>query len=107
YRMQVTTGPLIDHSLPLIAPADAEIEAAVFGWNLPENPAAAVAAATDVSPAVVTLPGALGWHARLRSDALAAPAVLRAAEDEVTQIEQLPAIVSGHIARPGQIARLQ
>ncbi len=107
YRLQVTTGPLIDHSLPLIAPAEVPIDVQVFGWNLPEDAAPVVAPATHVSPAVVTLPGAMGWHARLRNDTFAAPVVLKAADAEITVVEQLPAIVSGHIAQPGQIARLQ
>lgn len=107
YRLQVTTGPLIDHSLPLIAPADAQVDAQVFGWNLPDDATPTVAAATEVSPAVVTLTGALGWHARPESALLAPPAVVQATAGEVTSIEQLPAIVSGHIAHPREITRLQ
>lgn len=106
YRMQVTTGPLIDHSLPLTAPADAG-EAQLFGWNLPEDAAPTITAATEVSPAIVTLTGALGWYARPESNALAAPAVVQATTEDVTPITQLPAIVSGHIAQPRQVARLQ
>jgi hypothetical protein len=107
YRIQVTTGPLVDHSLPLLAPADAQVDAQVFGWNLPEDAVPVVAAATEVSPPVVTLTGALGWHARASSDMPAAPAMVRAAAGEVTPVMQLPAIVSGHIAHPREITRLQ
>lgn len=106
YRLQVTTGPLIDHSLPLTASAEAEVDAQLVGWNLPEAAMPVVTAATEVSPVVLTLPGALGWHAR-PANATPATHTLVQAAGEVTPIEQVPAIVSGHIAQPRQIARLQ
>lgn len=106
YRLQVTTGPLIDHSLPLIASAETPVDARLFGWNLPAAAVPVVAAATEVSPAVLTLPGALGWHARVGNATPATHTLVQAA-GEITPIKQLPAIVSGHIAQPRQIARLQ
>jgi len=107
YRLQVTTGPLIDHSLPLIASAETPVDARLFGWNLPEAAMAVVAAATEVSPAILTLPGALGWHARPANATPATHTLVQAAAGEVTPIEQVPAIVSGHIAQPREITRLQ
>ncbi len=106
YRIQVTAGPLLDHSLPLLAPADIEVPAKLFGWNLPAEAAAVIAPATAISPPLVTLPGALGWSARHTSKFIDAAVLEGSDDDAVTEIEKLPVILSGRITRPGQLARL-
>src|SRR5690606_13122635 len=64
YRIHATTGPLIDHSLPLVVPPEADVAASPRGWNLPEDANPVRHPATAVSPPTVTLAGALGWQAR-------------------------------------------
>jgi len=83
YRMHVTTGPLIEHVLPLVKTApllnavplpestpssdspDATAERSsptLVGWNLPASPAIIEVAPTAISPTLLFSPGALGWH---------------------------------------------
>jgi len=86
YHMHVTTGPLVDHALPLVQasplldsptlsvsssgapPISVPDSTAIrpgpqwVGWNLPASPPIVEVSPTDISPTVLVSPGALGWH---------------------------------------------
>lgn len=86
YRLLVTTGPMINHALPLVAQANSNAGNAVdseangetgsategaaaggqsalpVGWNLPEDLPLNRSAATAISPPVISSPAAVGWE---------------------------------------------
>jgi len=120
YRIGVTTGPVIDHSLPLVEPLAgiaSDSQPTVFGWNLPENPAVKTVPATDVSPPIVLADGAIGWQSRPAAPSLADPLMIDLTRGEPTSagseatdwmlLERLPALVSGRIDQAGQVAKMR
>lgn len=133
YRIHATVGPLVDHVLPLVGPiavGPAEPRQP-FGWNLGGDRSVVVSPATEVSPPIASVPDALGWHPIVDgafgggsagggdvAHFLLPPSsgdtggdATGDASGEPTgdgfRIDQLPAIVSGHIDRPGQEIRLR
>ncbi|MCA9174846.1 MAG: hypothetical protein KDB14_10225 [Planctomycetales bacterium] len=96
YRLELTTGPFVDASLPLSLPAEGSAELSLIGWNLPET--AAVAAGDDrhfhVTAAVA---GAAGFAI---ADRLGPPAVV-CRSSEPLEISA-PCVVSGHLAAVGE-----
>jgi len=120
YRIGVTAVAAIDHSLPLVEPAGGvpgDFQPAVFGWSLPDNPAVKTVPAGDVSPAIVSVDGAIGWQSRPAVPGLIDPLIIDLTRGEPTStgdaatdwtlLERLPAIVSGRIERAGQVVKLR
>lgn len=89
YAIDVTTGAFVDHA----APTDAS--ATVFGFNLERDHQVVVQEATSVSPAIASVPGAIGWGWIRRPQGVIA---YRNSEDYDGVI---PALISGHIAENG------
>jgi hypothetical protein len=121
YRIHATVGPLVDHVLPLVGPVavDQEEPRRPIGWNLDGDRSVVVSSATEVSPPIASVPDALGWHPIIDgaigvgtievgdvAHFLLPPTGDDAAGDGF-RIDRLPAIVSGHIDRPGQEIRLR
>ncbi|QDU94612.1 pre-peptidase [Lignipirellula cremea] len=98
YRLTLTTGPFVDHALPLTVQAGATSPTKLFGWNLAEDAAADQAIASD--KAWVSSAGAAGTIALPVVDqaALLSDSVSR----KLPQLIELPARISGRIALPGE-----
>ena len=101
YRLTLTTGPFVDHALPLAVPRE-ETQVELGGWNLgPRAVAIVPPLSAEVDP--LTPPdGPLAWI--WRADAAGALAVAR--EQHATTIGAhevgVPATVSGRLATLGQ-----
>lgn len=105
YRLTLTTGPAIDHALPLSHSRTTAGEVKLFGWNLPSDsssaPLAALEAAEHTSADTVILPSAAGTATVRRTPS---PGVLADAEANTPagQLLSLPTIVSGRFTNPGE-----
>lgn len=99
YCLRLTTGPFLDHVLPLVAPGREAVESAElrgYGWNLEEKSVAQFSAA-QVSPTVAYQSQSVGWQwlavpPRSGRHYFDSPPT----SSEVT----LPAVFSGHIDQP-------
>lgn len=118
YRLAVTAGPMLDHSLPLVEPAQGladDFQPTLFGWNLPDNATPKKVPSTDVSPTIVLAAEATGWSARPVVADLVNPEIVDLTRlgstsqttDEAIQLQRLPALVSGQIERVGQVIKLR
>src|SRR5690606_7066862 len=56
YRLTLTTGPFVDHLLPLAVPTGSEIALQVAGWNLPPDESPLTVAAGEGQPVKVAVP---------------------------------------------------
>jgi hypothetical protein len=104
YRLTLTTGPLIDHALPLAAPRE-ESQVALGGWNL-EPGAMAIVPPLSADTAVLTPPdNPLVWI--WRSWAAGAIAVPRVDYPTIVGGQQIPvpAVLSGRLSAPRQVDR--
>lgn len=92
YTIDVTTGPFLDHVLSI----DDRLEPS--GYNLAESHEVRRTNATDVSPEVASIDGALGWSLIPNGQ----PGVRRIANgDEFDGV--LPVVMCGHIAARGEL----
>ena len=96
YRLTVTTGPFIDHTLPLPI-SDAPTPLAVHGWNLPDDGEPVTVDLNGPHPAAV-LPHPSTWEI-LRMPRSSGSALVEPVADVVSP----PLSVSGVIANPGEI----
>ena len=102
YRLTLTTGPFIDHALPLAVPRE-ESQVLLGGWNLEPN-AAAIVPPLSAEPNPLTPPdGAWAWV--WRADAAGALAVPRVAVpvSRVAGLLPVPGTCSGRLATSGQV----
>jgi pre-peptidase len=111
YRLTLTTGPLIDHVLPLAAPRE-ESQVTLGGWNLPPGATAVVPPLSADTAALTPPDGPLAWVWRAdAAGAIALPRVdypifvgpreILVGAREIT----VPCTVSGQLAAPRQIDR--
>jgi hypothetical protein len=104
YRLTLTTGPFIDHVLPLAAPRE-ESQVALGGWNL-EAGATTIVPPLSAETAVLAPPdNPLAWI--WRADAAGAIAVPRVDYPTVVVGEEIhvPGVVSGRLVAPRQVDR--
>ena len=96
YRLTVTTGPFVDHIIPLAE--DGTSRFALRGWNLPADAAAVAAEHFDRwGDGHLPYPGA--WQ--FERMPIAGNDILLAGDAAPFRLEQLPATVWGTIAAPG------
>ncbi len=111
YRLAITSGPLINHVLPLVGSDGVDAALRPVGWNLPETLPLHRSPATAISPSILASPEALGWELQPRLDAMVGtPCVIDLTEsptdgsappDVITvDIPQLPALISGRMHGP-------
>lgn len=103
YRLTITTGGFVDHSIPLAARRAETTEVALHGWNVPSELAHLPVAASD-QPNDVTL-----FHPQL-SNTLQLPVIdsqLVVADEtsdaETPQAISLPATITGRIGEPRDV----
>jgi hypothetical protein len=101
YRLTLTTGPFIDHALPLAVPRE-ETQVELGGWNL-EPRAIAIAPPLSAAADPLTPPDSpLIWI--WRSDAAGAIALPRVDPDWSTSAREIlpPATISARLDAPGR-----
>ncbi len=107
YVLNLTTGPFLDHALPLGGDLQsAEGGAAAFGWNLAEPAPLSVAAATAVSPATVYRSDASGWQWQDATDSQT-PAVNENEALTDAPLLSLPVHYSGHLRAANEVDRIR
>ena len=94
YRLTLTTGPFVDHCVPLSLSSNEPTNVRCFGWSLPED--------HDLSPATVAeFPGTIGTE---RNQQIPQPTAVEEPRGQ-TEFEQtipLGTALTGHIASPGE-----
>jgi len=102
YRLTLTTGPFIDHALPLAAPRE-ESQVQLGGWNL-GNAMSAIVPPLSAEASLLTPPDEpLVWVWRPEAaGALVVPRVNHATVTGASEIA-LPMTVSGRLAKVGQV----
>ncbi len=106
YLLRLTTGPLMDHSLPLIVSDKSETVADVAGWNLPEPLPSLRWTGTNLRTSSLPDVGGWQWHDRASEDAISLVESGSGA-DEAAVAERLPIVFSGRLGEPGEIDRLR
>lgn len=107
YVLNVTTGPFLDHALPLSGDMQAaEGGAAAFGWNLAEPSPLLFASATSVSPPTVYRSDASGWQWQDLNDP-STPAVNENEDLADAPLLSLPVQYSGHLRSAGEVDRIR
>jgi hypothetical protein len=94
YRLTLTTGPYIDHALPLAAPVE-ETQVALGGWNLGDTKTVIMPPLTADADPLTPPDGSLAWA--WHRDAAGAFPLTRAA---ATRIDL--ATISGRLGAPGE-----
>jgi hypothetical protein len=101
YRLTLTTGPFIDHCLPLTAPRE-EAEVQLGGWNLGSQTSAIVpplsAGASELTPP----DGQLAWVWRPEAAGAIAVPRIETVSASGSQLA-IPCTVSGRLANPRQV----
>ncbi len=103
YRLTLTTGPFIDHVLPLAAPRE-ETQVNLGGWNLQAGATAVVPPlSAEASPLTPDQPLAWAW----RADAAGAVLIPRVECPTTVGVQDIvvPSVVSGHLAAMQQVDR--
>ncbi|WP_417386790.1 pre-peptidase C-terminal domain-containing protein [Gimesia sp.] len=103
YRLTLTTGPFIDHSLPLAWHPSSTTPVALDGWNLPEDLKTLLPTITESkTQALLSHPQLGNW---LTIPLSTTPVVLETKESlaEKGQLLTLPTTVTGKIAEPKEI----
>jgi hypothetical protein len=103
YRLTLTTGPFVDHLMPLAAQSGTETTLQFAGWNLPQEESPLTVTAADGEPIGVAVPHA-GSFLVNRLQASSVPVVVEPppnAESEPTALP-VPGAASGHIDAPRQ-----
>jgi hypothetical protein len=122
YRLTITTGPYITHTLPLAAPLDKPGEVEVRGWNIPQgaklpvapwggarladhqefDPLGELRVSPDDRVGIVVGPDYAGSaRIRLTADAVV-PGVAQASSQDPFRLT-LPNVVTGQLASPRQL----
>ncbi|MAX38440.1 MAG: pre-peptidase [Gimesia sp.] len=103
YRLTLTTGPFIDHSLPLAWHPSSTEPVALEGWNLPEDLKTLTPVITESkAQALLSHPQVGNW---LTIPLSTTPVTLESKESQAEkgQLLTLPATVTGKIAEPKEI----
>lgn len=95
YRLTVTTGPFVSHTLPLVVGSSGSHLPQLVGWNLQPNPKSEVTEAGLLSGVRIESSAANG----LLLETVAMPSVIEARSGEPLQ---LPFVMSGTIAKAGE-----
>ena len=103
YAIRATTGPFVDHVLPLIAAEDTAAAEEAFGWNLPPKLQLSHAAATERAPRTVYWPSSLGWQWQFAPPAAEATFIMEPEQGTDASAPALPAVFSGHISQAGEV----
>jgi Bacterial pre-peptidase C-terminal domain len=102
YRLTLTTGPFIDHALPLAVPRE-ESQVLLGGWNLGGGPTAIVQPLSAESDSLILAdsPIARIW----RADAAGCLLVPRTELPNFVEPGEIPvpAVVSGRLEAPGEV----
>ncbi|QEG43040.1 COG1470 family protein [Roseimaritima ulvae] len=107
YALNLTTGPFLDHALPLRGDMQAaDGGAAAFGWNLTERSPLLFAAATAVSPPTAYRDDASGWQWQDSTD-LQTPAISENEDLADAPLLSLPVQYSGHLRSPDEVDRIR
>ncbi len=100
YRLTVTTGPLVDHTLPLAVRPDESTELRLFGWNIPQESSTLPAPpGGEQEKIVVPLPHGTG-AAELPVRRQTLVTATEENSDKAPQAVTLPVVVSGRIETP-------
>ncbi|MCA9019270.1 MAG: PPC domain-containing protein, partial [Planctomycetaceae bacterium] len=103
YRLTLTTGPFVDHSLPLAWHPSSTSPVALDGWNLPEDLKTLQPTITESkTQALLSHPQLGNW---LTIPLSTTPVVLETKESQAEkgQLLTLPTTVTGKIAEPKEI----
>ena len=103
YRLTLTTGPFVDHSMPLAWHPSSTEPVALEGWNLPEDLKTLTPAITESKEqALLSHPQLGNW---LTIPLSTTPVTLESKESQAEkgQLLTLPATVTGKIAEPKEI----
>lgn len=105
YRLTLTTGPFVDHVLPLAVAADRETVIQPYGWNLPQ----------PASPLTVPVAGgespihifADDWANTLPLPVVSHPLAAEVPPEAADRPQRLeiPGCMSGRLEQPGEIDR--
>jgi hypothetical protein len=103
YRLTLTTGPFVDHLLPLAVPTGTETALQLAGWNLPQDESPLTVAAAEGEPIGVAVPHP-GSFLVSRLQPTSVPVIVEPppATDGGAVTLPVPAAASGHIDAPGQ-----
>lgn len=105
YRLTLTTGPYLDHAMPLAAPLE-EAQVQLGGWNLPSQATAIVPPFGSTAEALAPPDGALAWV--WRPGVAGASSLKRmplpVAPSSTTELA-VPFIVGGRLAQAEQTDR--
>lgn len=100
YRLTITTGGFLDHTLPLAVPAGQPTEVRAVGWNIPEAArSVTIDAQADARDVAIAHPQVAG---SMRLPAVDVPVVLENDADAPRRLE-LPTVVSGRIATAREV----
>ena len=106
YLLRLTTGPFLDHVLPIAVGAETDVATAA-GWNLPDDPVLVLRRPTSISPQLCYLASGLGWHWRRSLDPRATNVLEAKDPNAFAQVDQLPAVFCGRISEARQVDRLR
>jgi hypothetical protein len=102
YLLRITAGAFVDHLVPLLGSLDREPPTAI-GWNLPGDSVSKRFTATKLSPPVVYVSDALGWHFHPQVSGN----TMIVNESTEPLVVDLPGLFSGHLSRPAEIDRVR
>jgi len=105
YRLTLTTGPFVDHALPVALERGKPAELLLRGWNLPPELARhALVVPPDADSAVIEH---AAFANALTIPVQPMPSLIEPSDGEAPLLLQVPGMVTGTIDRPGQQDRFR
>ncbi len=106
YVLRLTTGPFLDHVSPVAIGVSAD-QVTPAGWNLSADAVAKRREATEISPPLWHLDGAIGWHWQQSLNRQAINQMESSDPTSFASAESLPVVFCGRITEPRQVDRLR
>ncbi len=116
YSLRVTTGPFVDHVLPLVMASNDAHSSRPFGWNLPAKPdvrhdpmdnSPMDSPMDNSSTQVAYLAEALGWQWQQTGSNESTIMHEIGNNGSTSDVIDLPCVFSGHIGQPAEVDRLR
>lgn len=104
YALSVTSGPFVDHFLPLIGSTQDPISSLPFGWNLPAKLSVRQSVSTPLSPVVMHAADSVGWQWRPVDSRIRGVSF---DSTEGVSASALPVLFAGHVDQLGEIDRFR
>ncbi|PHS18426.1 MAG: pre-peptidase [Blastopirellula sp.] len=101
YRLTLTTGPYLDHSIPLVALTNEPTAVELVGWNLPKTLTKKLLSADEAAHGFVSHPDVAGYWPLSNSNSFKMITESKP-EDDQAQLLSLPVIISGKLALKGE-----